>query len=385
MSIHGVPRILKTDKPIVKLIWTVMILISASFGLSIISSSVNDYYAFNVITNIETVTPDYVVFPAITMCINRQYETRHYINNTLVRTESTKIDIKQLLKESFFNTEKLTSANLDFFQIVTPYDSCVRFNGFLNESIQLKKVGGFFGRVIFTFDYHFTEIISDIEKIDYIKFDKDVLIFVTDNHLNSFMKNYPLVYDMNKNYHINVYKDTAELKLGEPYNHCDDTVDVTYRQSNCVEECIDRETKKQLNCSFQSFYKHNDLDLCGSWDLVENNTVEKDWLPTGDVDSYFEFYKFCKNECPTECESVHFSSLSFDIGIKDKTRSLVFSVSDFSTLKITQIPKMNQYTLLSSIGGSLGLFIGIRFLSLVEVFEFFIELVYVICAEHFSF
>jgi hypothetical protein len=60
---------------------------------------------------------------------------------------------------------------------------------------------------------------------------------------------------------------------------------------------------------------------------------------------------------------------------------LYFYFSDLSYLEITQIPKINEYSLIASIGGSLGLFVGIRFLSLVEVVEYIIDLIYVIFIE----
>ena len=45
---------------------------------------------------------------------------------------------------------------------------------------------------------------------------------------------------------------------------------------------------------------------------------------------------------------------------------------------INQKSKMDVFDLISNIGGNLGLFIGISFLSLAEFIELFIEIIYII-------
>ena len=63
----------------------------------------------------------------------------------------------------------------------------------------------------------------------------------------------------------------------------------------------------------------------------------------------------------------------------DHTVSLSFG--DYKYTETTQHPKMSLSVLISSIGGSLGLFIGIRFLSLVELLEFIVEIFNIIAAN----
>ena len=61
----------------------------------------------------------------------------------------------------------------------------------------------------------------------------------------------------------------------------------------------------------------------------------------------------------------------------NETLYLVLKLVDYLPLIITQIPKISLFDLISNIGGTLSLFIGISFFSLVELFEF---LIYVFCA-----
>ena len=52
--------------------------------------------------------------------------------------------------------------------------------------------------------------------------------------------------------------------------------------------------------------------------------------------------------------------------------------ADLEYTYINQLPKMDFFDLISNIGGNLGLFIGISFLSFAEIIEFIIEAVYIL-------
>ena len=88
-TVHGVSRIVKTDHYLVKLVWTVMILVSVSFGVYNISETINDYYKFNVITHVERVDLKEVIFPGITICAKSYYNMSHFKNNSLMSSRYT--------------------------------------------------------------------------------------------------------------------------------------------------------------------------------------------------------------------------------------------------------------------------------------------------------
>lgn len=94
--------------------------------------------------------------------------------------------------------------------------------------------------------------------------------------------------------------------------------------------------------------------------------------------SSYDFYHKCEKKCPRQCETIKFGVKHFESDRSDNATVFIFSFSDLSSYKITQLPKINEFTLISSIGGSLSLFIGVSFLSSVEVVEFFIDVFYVI-------
>lgn len=78
------------------------------------------------------------------------------------------------------------------------------------------------------------------------------------------------------------------------------------------------------------------------------------------------FYDKCGEMCEAECDGTgYYLQLMKSDEASSYTR-FKFYGSEFPKLKITQIPKMTEFNLISGIGGALGLFIGVRFLSLVE-------------------
>lgn len=86
-----------------------------------------------------------------------------------------------------------------------------------------------------------------------------------------------------------------------------------------------------------------------------------------------EFKTICEKECPRECETSLISKRALTSTGSGYNSRLTFSFSDFSTLNIRKIPKMCSFDLVSNVGGLLGLFIGVSFLSFIEVIELLID------------
>ena len=151
---------------------------------------------------------------------------------------------------------------------------------------------------------------------------------------------------------------TVHKKLSEPYNRCKNIEDKTYRQSNCIYECVEKIVADRFNCSAGDYFKLKDT-LC----LNPLNKVN-------------EYKSFCKKECHQECESVHFDYKYSGYLIENTHINIRFSGHTYK--EITEIPKINEYAFISSVGGTLGLFFGMRFLSFIEFVEFFIEIFIII-------
>ena len=110
--------------------------------------------------------------------------------------------------------------------------------------------------------------------------------------------------------------------------------------------------------------------------------------------------KICSQYCPLECDSISysistnseqfpftgsFSNLtSFEyqkfLSYEEVQKYYVSIRAYFPELKYTLInqqPKVEVFDLVSSVGGTLGLFLGISFLSFVEIIELLIEIAFI--------
>ncbi len=375
ISIPGIPQIVKTESYPLKLLWTVAIFVIFAFGFHNISLAITDYYKYDKITNIERATLENVTFPAMTICVHSRYLKAHYLYGSNVNKEQIRNDNVPKIS----NFLDINSIILDFkklpphFNVIDHMDSfktpdcrkdCIRFNGATNKSIEFIKVTSVEDSFHIVIKNNYMEPISAYESFNY-GFDFPYLfyVYISDNHLKSFEKLEPLVLGMNKSYIIKIEKESAEIKLPQPYNQCKESSLQPYHQSNCISSCIFKEIKKKYNCTFSfSLFALKGLEQCDNH-FDYTNELEKEFSPG------------CLKECPLEsCFSEKFT---YDYITEMDTKSetiFEFSFRDLSTLNITQIPKVDGFTFLNNIGGGLGLFMGIAFPNLIEFLQFIFEI-----------
>ena len=173
----------------------------------------------------------------------------------------------------------------------------------------------------------------------------------------------------------------------------------TYRQSDCIELCYQRHI--QIKCNCYSTYSQPIYETLSCLNSTQIQCLINSYLKF-DIDS-------CQSDCPLECEFVTYSfqvssvtypslefynvfnkdskakedfSTKFGINLSsyESFRELFYKINIYySSLKYTYIsesPQMTVYNLLSSLGGSLGMFLGFSLFSLLEVFELLFELVW---------
>ena len=387
-SAHGIARIAKTDNPWLRLAWTVMVIASVSFGLNNIFKTVTDYYQYDPITNIKTIAIKNFTFPTITICTKRIFTKEYFVNGSLVKKEITfEFSIKDFIdfSKSHFDGVPLNVSHLEYFDIPHRYGSCVRFNGLkMNETLTIKSSSEVL-EVVFNINV-------SVSTSKFIQNRNSYFFYVKDYHFNSFVNTEKFRAKVGRSYFININKAYIEKKLGEPYNNCLKSLEKTYHQENCIDKCINRKIKNTYNCSIPGYYMVNDVEICQR-PKEFNNVYEyanDRYTYFNNMDSIYgdyleklsiEFLEQCEVSCPKECESSKFGVQSQISTIDLGSSELYLSISDFSTLDITQIPKMSSFDLLSSIGGTLGLCIGISLLSFVEIFEFLFDVLLITLIE----
>ena len=155
---------------------------------------------------------------------------------------------------------------------------------------------------------------------------------------------------------------------------------------NCIEKCINTEIQSKHNCSIPSYFRAHGLAECGGelkayksgLKSVESKLYEDHIADMRNLMG--QFYWACEKECAKECRSVLLNTQVYSSVIGKGGKYFAFSISDFSSLHVQQIPKMSGFSFISDIGGCLGLFIGISFLSFAEVLQFLIEVLF-ICVQ----
>ncbi len=94
-----------------------------------------------------------------------------------------------------------------------------------------------------------------------------------------------------------------------------------------------------------------------------------------DVENTAFNYSACNSECPIKCETSNFNLITnnhYNHYEGNEFKMFLY----YKTLKYTSIKQIPKYTftdLVSSIGGTLGLFAGLRLLSFVDVLQFLLE------------
>jgi hypothetical protein len=187
-------------------------------------------------------------------------------------------------------------------------------------------------------------------------------------------------------------------KLGLPYNNCLKDVkskdlfdsdlfkymiqstNYSYKQTDCLNYCAGKLLFNQLNMT-------NKIDR---WENIvsENRKYDKTMqiLYSGILKK--GMYETC-SDCPEECDSIKYEtshsitklSTQYEDFKNFSIENLVCFTIYYESLQYTvidQIAQMNEFDLISNIGGNLGLFIGISFLSFAELIELFIEIIYII-------
>jgi hypothetical protein len=186
-------------------------------------------------------------------------------------------------------------------------------------------------------------------------------------------------------------------RLSEPHNHCVNQDkygyssemfqyfvqnNKTYLQKDCLDLCIWEKVKQMCNCT-EPLGEYNEC-LRTSFSNVIFLVKEYRQIKTKGIPLE------CFDNCPQECSiinyrtytsylgplnSLFFQSNSIPESFKDDILYINVYYPRLEYTLISQIAKMNQFDLVSSAGGTLGLFIGFSFFTLVEMLEIIFELV----------
>lgn len=210
----------------------------------------------------------------------------------------------------------------------------------------------------------------------------EVYLYIGDNMIRPTINEYRnILVKPGYNLQFSLKKVITE-KLPIPYNDClsglggpdafdsvsyRDTIaaGITYRQLNCIEICEVKIISDTCNCSWTGFNEKDGYSNCYE-DPISTQCVIYQNLNFN--------LTHCYAECPLECNSVAFTRQmqSFQTPGSDLIKLSLF-YDEMSYVRNSELAKINELELVSSFGGTFGLFLGLSLLSFVEFAVFFVE------------
>lgn len=368
--LHGIPNFFKSKHLLTKIIWLLATLMSFLVCIMFIRQALVNFLSFDYITNIKNVIEHPMQFPTISFC-----STSNSFND---------VSLDQTIFSCIYNINETCKNNsYGMFESFTDYryGKCYRFNSgknMIGQSIKFENSyisGRSHGFQLEIYEKNAIALfIHNHSKLPYS--------FENYNNLNGDAVLLPNGFETD----ITIHKE-IDHRLGEPFNNClQDPLEFqgnktlikwileknqTYRHQHCMYLCLDLFYINENPCKCAA-------ELGTMWSRcfieVENQNRENCTFKYKLNFYKDDFIQKCSMYCPFECDSEKFTkTLSFRPG--NSTLRLKFYVF-YDELKYTlieQIWKTSYTDLVSSVGGIFGLFLGMSFLSFVEVFEILFE------------
>ena len=395
---HGIPNMIKTSSILFKIIWSIVFILSTCAGSYFVIDSTLDYLKFQTVTNIKVIQEMQSQFPTLSFCS---------VPSSLLTLNSLKLD--QLVLSLRFESVYETNFSHVFEEYNdTVWGKCFRYNS--GKNIYGNKID-----IINTTVYGKPNNLKIGFYLDgSVKF-KEILIQIHNHSSPS--------YDLENGGYwlrpgsVNYFEVERVFheKLSEPFSNCLKDVDsfqqnktiidemknleISYSQTKCFLLCSHLYALQESNCSCKaSLENFNTKCLTNPLDTSFNSAVKiciANYLKTFRIK---EQSKKCKQLCPDECDSMSYTISNYFelIPISGPLSSTDRNTSDLAEFKtyeelhehyirvyvyykelkytlISEDPKTETFNFVSSIGGILGLFLGISFLSFIEIFEIIFE------------
>ncbi len=380
-SLPGLPLLFKIKQLIVKIFWLLSLILLMGLSIRYVTESIQSYFDYEVITNIKVIRELTPQFPAISFCVNFTQ-----------RSNSTISDLKEFIINCTFEQNPFNSTDFEIYK--DPFQStCFRFNSGKNAYNQTTpiKISKQKGIRLSGLDVSF-----NTSKLGIIDMYGAIITAFVNNASDLFLPIRPY-YIHQDNLQIQI-KGVNSIKidrdfiqnLPEPHNQCvtkEKTANfshfffhfiqknITYLQDDCIDLCIFERIEEACNCT-KSFGKYSEC-FRTSFECIQSKASS--------YQKKIEIPLECYSYCPKECESINIKTSQTYLGPvygSDESSSfkqdLVRVYAYYPRLEYTlinQIAKMNSFDLVSSVGGTLGLFIGFSFFTLVEIIEIISELI----------
>jgi hypothetical protein len=429
-SFHCYSKIFRSENVTIRLAWSLCFTFFSVLTFKLLYRSLHEYFEYDVVSKIRVFNEKSSPFPTVTICDANPFSTAYAesllkngqsqkefftrlnlskIETSLIQMEYNKNTIMeqafglkdeekrklgfsiQQIQSCYFN-EIECDINQDFYWFFSyKWGSCYQFNSGKNTTQPLKqtKLGGK--------NYGLGLFIGPLYNLNkYPTYHSTGLrIFV---HNNSFLSSSAdeILVETGKHSSISI-KKTITHKTPMPHSECQDLSqfksdlydyiklnNAEYRQKDCFEMCLQKMIIENCGC----FYAW--LPVFGFSLPPCFKSSQFQCLASKFNEAIDELESICGPKCPLECNSVTYdltvSALSFpnrqfynllELNASEmsweKFRRLHLGLDIFFPVKqyteISETPKITFVDLVSSIGGALGVFLGLSVFSFIEIFE----------------
>ena len=430
-TIHGYKNIGKESNHIIlRIFWTCCLVACSTYCFYSCAQVFRDFYSYSSYTKISVVKEVPTAFPAFSFCSAKSLNmsnilTVKYINNTSSSFENEQtarmiigndknlsdairkdmgFKIEDMLYFCYFNLRFCTASDFKYFYN-SLYGNCYTFNsGFFDNGTQrdIETVGSnslAYGLDLILylgdpsadlFETSYSGIFVSIHNQSYAPFSIGGFIKVgsrtsTDLIVNrNFLRKLPAPYG-------NCLEDTSSSSAfhSEYFDYIVRNLGYNYTQEYCNSICLQDQTIKVCGCANIWIPNHGNSST-----LFCVSANDRNCMLTKIQNKIDNFTAICSEYCPNECYSIDYNVVSHHLVYPNYFDSLLlhnWSQKVGQSVSLSEIPdvflevsvnyhsmqytvteeviKMMQSDLLANFGGLLGLFLGMSFLSFVEIID----------------
>jgi acid-sensing ion channel 5 len=92
LTIHGIPHLIRTKFLLIKIIWIILLLASTCLSIYFIIQTLNEFFDYNVTTEVRLKEEVEFVFPAVTFCNKNKFSTNYSLSHLESTLENFKIN-----------------------------------------------------------------------------------------------------------------------------------------------------------------------------------------------------------------------------------------------------------------------------------------------------
>lgn len=393
-TIHGLPHVFEFQNynRLKRAIWAFLLLASFTIMTIILVQVIIAYREYEITVSSHVEYPESMPFPQVTICNANAIDT-HYANQTGIWepvNEDELIQVSQKLDEFIFytsfkeyeqeNTTKVWESE------VTPYGRCWTFS-----EDQLEETDG----VIFRpGTYGGLEVFADIEQFTYPEETEaaGLLVFVRQHGVPITQQLSHVLVPPGTVSSVVISRTRFERETDAPWSHCHSSAP-EYTQQTCRAQCFNAATVGACGCRNWGDTVHQDLDFCtladdcyvpSDRDILkgcdEDDDDCPDYLRKMHEDNLCECHK---PPCREESYDLTTSNLAISEAIRESLEAELgwgddYFQNNFVGVRInydkiredilSESKAQTFLQLLGTLGGNMGLFAGISFLSMIELF-----------------